>query len=178
MKHEPTSCAVPALLPLPVFAGVVQHAPLVAIDLVVLRGQGAQAQVLLGLRRNRPAQGFWFVPGGRIHKGEPLQAAMQRTVQAELGAPLSALAAQAGQPLALQWRGTYEHFYADSFPDPAIPTHYVVLAHTLQLPAGFELPNPPSQQPDQHSQWQWWPLSEAATHPQVHAHTRAYLVAP
>lgn len=164
-----------AWLPLPVFASVVQHAPLVAIDLVVLRGQGAQAQVLLGLRRNRPAQGFWFVPGGRIHKGEALHAAMHRTVQAELGLPLAGLAQRAGRQVAPQWLGVYEHFYADSFPDPAVPTHYVVLAHTLQLPAGFELPDAPALQPDQHSQWQWWPVAEAATHPQVHMHTRAYL---
>jgi colanic acid biosynthesis protein WcaH len=160
----------PHWLPLPVFATVVQNAPLVAIDLVVLRGTGASAEMLLGLRRNRPAQGFWFAPGGRIHKGETLQAAMQRTVQTELGSPLAGLSALAGQPVPLQWLGVYEHFYADSFPDPASSTHYVVLAHTLQLPAGFGLPSPP----EQHSQWQWWPLAQAATSPQVHAHTQAY----
>ena len=45
------------------FLGVVNHTPLVAVDLVLVRGG---QEVLLGLRNNRPAQSFWFVPGGRI----------------------------------------------------------------------------------------------------------------
>ena len=49
------------------FLGVVNHTPLVAVDLVMVRGG---QEVLLGLRNNRPAQGFWFVPGGRILKNE------------------------------------------------------------------------------------------------------------
>ncbi|MDP2000518.1 MAG: hypothetical protein Q8K22_13130 [Rhodoferax sp.] len=49
------------------FLDVVNHTPLVAVDLVLVRGGH---EVLLGLRNNRPAQGFWFVPGGRILKNE------------------------------------------------------------------------------------------------------------
>ena len=41
--------------------GVVNHTPLVAVDLVQVRGG---QEVLLGLRNNRPAQGFWFVQAG------------------------------------------------------------------------------------------------------------------
>ena len=49
------------------FRAAVAAVPLVSIDLVVRRANG---DVLLGLRNNRPAQGQWFVPGGRIRKGK------------------------------------------------------------------------------------------------------------
>lgn len=51
------------------FRQVVQNTPLFAIDLVVLNGKN---EILLGLRKNPPAQGYWFVPGGRVFKGESL----------------------------------------------------------------------------------------------------------
>lgn len=65
-----------------VFLGVVDAAPLVAMDLVVVRGGN---EILLGLRNNRPAQGFWFVPGGRIRKNETMQSALARVAHDELG---------------------------------------------------------------------------------------------
>lgn len=43
------------------FKTVVASTPLVSMDLIV---RNKRDQVLLGLRTNRPAQGFWFVPGG------------------------------------------------------------------------------------------------------------------
>ena len=46
-------------------AEVIRLAPLVAIDLIIENDYG---QVLLGLRTNEPAKGYWFVPGGRIQK--------------------------------------------------------------------------------------------------------------
>ena len=54
------------------FLTVVRLTPLVAIDLIVTDGN---RRILLGHRRNRPAQGTWFVPGGRITKNETLDAA-------------------------------------------------------------------------------------------------------
>lgn len=51
------------------FRMVVASAPLVSIDLVVENSAG---ELLLGERLNRPAQGFWFVPGGRVQKNETL----------------------------------------------------------------------------------------------------------
>jgi len=42
---------------------------LVSIDLII---RNARDEVLLGLRSNEPAKGFYFVPGGMIRKGERL----------------------------------------------------------------------------------------------------------
>ncbi|TOG48146.1 hypothetical protein CGJ00_12225 [Vibrio parahaemolyticus] len=65
-----------------IFSLVVRSTPLVSIDLVI---ENAQGQTLLGLRNNRPAQGFWFVPGGRVLKGESLKDAFLRLCQDEVG---------------------------------------------------------------------------------------------
>lgn len=69
-------------LPLNDFATVVRSAPLVSIDLVVVRNH---SHILLGQRSNRPAQGYWFVPGGRIYKNETMQQATQRIAESEIG---------------------------------------------------------------------------------------------
>ncbi len=63
------------LLPLNTFKTIIEHAPLISIDLVVENKQG---EVLLGRRNNRPAQGYWFVPGGRILKDELMSDAFKR----------------------------------------------------------------------------------------------------
>ena len=55
------------------FATVVRSTPLISIDLIV---ENAHGEFLLGKRLNRPAQGYWFVPGGRVQKDEPLRAAL------------------------------------------------------------------------------------------------------
>jgi colanic acid biosynthesis protein WcaH len=64
------------------FAALVEHTPLISIDLVIENSQG---EILLGERTNRPAQGMWFVPGGRILKDELMQDAFLRLTQDELG---------------------------------------------------------------------------------------------
>jgi colanic acid biosynthesis protein WcaH len=141
------------------FAEVVRLAPLVSIDLIASdRGR----RVLLGLRRNPPAAGSWFVPGGRIHKGEPLETALVRLGRAELGARL--------EPSAWQFGGVAEHFYEEDFAgQTGMGTHYVVLAYravvepdSLQLPAG------------QHLEFRWWEAAEILRSEKVHPYARAY----
>jgi colanic acid biosynthesis protein WcaH len=156
----------PAVLSADAFLAVVSAAPLVAVDLVVVRdGQ----EVLLGLRNNRPAQGFWFVPGGRIRKNEPMQAALQRVASDELGLQLGAL------PHAPRLMGAFEHFYPDSFSGSAehagVSTHYVVLANQVQVPANFATPAFDGQ----HAALRWWPIEEARRSDAVHCFTKDYL---
>lgn len=143
------------------FRAVVAATPLVSIDLVVGNGRG---DVLLGLRNNRPAQGFWFVPGGRILKNEELDVAFRRLTAAELGREVERAH---GRLL-----GVYEHLYSDSVFGDGTDTHYVVLAYRLELDLKLdELPT------RQHSAYQWWAEADAARSVEVHANTRAYLSA-
>jgi colanic acid biosynthesis protein WcaH len=141
------------------FLSVVNHAPLVSIDLIVSNAAG---EVLLGERVNAPAQGFWFVPGGRILKNEALRSAFARITQAELG-----------QAFAFEdavWHGAWDHFYDDNFAGAAgIGTHYVVLAFRLDL-GGRELQLPDAQ----HSRYRWQAPASAVADASVHLNTRAY----
>lgn len=105
------------------FETVVASAPLISIDLLVENEKG---QYLLGLRKNRPAQGYWFVPGGRVQKNESLDSAFRRLTCMELGIELERSAAQ--------FKGVYEHFYQNSIFGDTVSTHYIVLAYRLMLP--------------------------------------------
>ena len=141
------------------FLFVVARTPLVAMDLLV---QDAEGRVLLGIRRNRPARGYWFVPGGRITKDEPLAHAFARITESELGTRLDLAQAR--------FRGVYEHFHPDNFAGvEGVTTHYVVLAY--QVDAGLlRVPLPQ----DQHAEYRWWPVADLLRHPRVHPFTKAY----
>jgi len=60
---------------------IVQNVPIASIDLLVESPDGVE----LGKRARQPARGEWFVPGGRVHKGEELTAAVHRVETDELG---------------------------------------------------------------------------------------------
>lgn len=60
---------------------VVATTPLTSIGLLVENEKG---EYLLGLRTNHPAQGYWFVPGGRVQKNETLDDALRRLTRSGL----------------------------------------------------------------------------------------------
>ena len=153
----------PPLLSEERFIEVVAHAPLVSIDLILQRDDGA---ALLGLRRNRPAQGYWCVPGGRILKDERVEDALIRIVRRELGPAVPNLG----------WAslGVYEHFFPDNVARvEGVSTHYVVIAHWLRLPLG-ELPLTAD---DQHEELRWFPIHHLLARDDVHPYTKAYFTA-
>ena len=149
------------LLPDEVFAQVIEHAPLVAIDLLV---EDKEQRVLLGWRKNPPAQSLWFVPGGRIQKNETLDQAFARITLAELG-----------QEFDLEqsvFTGVYQHFYPDNFRgDTRMGMHYIALAHRLWT-GNIVLPL----QQSQHAQYRWAHPATISIDPLVHAYTRAYFM--
>ena len=144
-------------LPVDLFKTIVTHTPLVSIDLVV---QNASGKILLGQRINRPAQGFWFVPGGRVRKNETLEDAFTRLTESELGTPVKRSAAK--------FLGVYEHFYEDCFAGEGTGTHYVVLGHMLTLGSCDGLPR------EQHSAYRWLMPAELLNDETVHDNTKAY----
>ncbi len=150
-----------ARLPADTFRTVVASTPLVSIDLLVRDGEG---RYLVGQRRNPPARGSWFVPGGRIRKNERLADALARLCEEELGSGTRVRDAV--------FRGAYEHFYDVNFAgEPGASTHYVVLAYEMALEATDGLPQA------QHGAYRWLTPAQLLADPEVHAYTRAYFAA-
>ena len=142
-----------------VFAQVVRHTPLVAIDLILRDPDGA---VLLGRRIYEPAKGFWFVPGGRIGKNETLDEAFARILKTETG-----LEQPRSQASLL---GVYEHFYdTNRLEEPGYGTHYVVLGHELVLPS-----RPQIRTDDQHGEIRWMTPQALLADANVHPNSKAY----
>ncbi len=147
------------------FIQIVQDTPLVSVDILLIKGG---TEVLLGLRNNRPAQGCWFVPGGRIVKDEPIANALVRVVAKELSLNLQQLTCNV--PVL---KGVYEHMYQDCFAgDMGISTHYVVLAYQIDVGADFALPVAD----EQHAALKWWPISDALASRDVHQYTKNYFL--
>ena len=141
------------------FQSVVRNTPLVAIDFIVKNEAG---QVLLGKRANKPAQGFWFVPGGRILKDESMNDAFIRIVKVELGIDMRIDQAK--------FIGVFEHFYDDNFSGDDFTTHYVVLGYELELDLTIaQLPA------EQHDNYVWLTTDEMLSSKVVHMNSKRYV---
>lgn len=148
------------------FSAAIDVLPLVSIDLCLI----CDGVLLLGKRVNKPAQGYWFTPGGRIRKNEAFSLALERIASAELG-----LADVLSLNPSLM--GVWDHFYSESAFSDSISTHYVNLPHSIDLPIdskGSVLQNAIERSDGQHGDWCWMALSEAVNHLKVHPYVQAY----
>lgn len=103
------------------FLSIIDFTPLVSIDLIV---ENSDEKYLLGKRLNRPAQGYWFVPGGRIRKNETLSRAIKRISSTELGFEVDMCN--------VNLLGAYDHIYDDNFlAKEGVNTHYVALGYKV-----------------------------------------------
>ena len=59
--------------------------PLLCVDAVIRNSAG---KVLLVKRKNEPLKNHWWVPGGRVLKGESIERAFRRKMREELGVRL------------------------------------------------------------------------------------------
>ncbi|NQV18406.1 MAG: NUDIX domain-containing protein [Armatimonadetes bacterium] len=111
------------MIPLEEFKKIVKNTVLVAIDLIIENPDG---KILLGLRKNNPAKGFLFVPGGRIFKNESFGKALKRISKEEIGIEID--------KNDVELMGIYEHIYKENyFEDRSFNTHYVVIACKTKL---------------------------------------------
>lgn len=142
------------------FKTVMRSTPLVAVDLVFITSDN---KVLLGKRVNKPAQGFWFVPGGRIFKDEAIRDAIIRIAENEVGLDLKSLKVK---PL-----GVFEHQYDENvFGDQQFCSHYIVLAYVIKLSADDAICGD-----NQHEILRWWKCATALSQDDVHHYTKDYL---
>jgi colanic acid biosynthesis protein WcaH len=146
------------ILPANLFTTIVEHTPLISIDLIIRNRAG---EVLLGRRLNAPARGFWFTPGGRIYKNETMADAFARIIHDETGLTRRITDAT--------FIGPFEHFYPNSTMSPDITTHYVVLAY--EITADIDLSTLPQAQ---HGDYRFTSVDLLMNDPQVHTHVKWY----
>jgi colanic acid biosynthesis protein WcaH len=82
-------------IPTPLYEQIVGLMPIPCVDIAV---QDSRGRVLLVRRRNEPARGLWWFPGGRVHHGEQRCQAARRKLQEECGL----------EPNSLDEIGTYD----------------------------------------------------------------------
>ena len=136
------------------FKTVIDSIPLMSIDLLIKKDN----KILLGKRINKPAQGYFFSTGGRVHKNETITNAMARIAKNELNITVT---------LTPKFIGVFEHFYDDSIYKD-VSTHYVNLAYECEVQ---EIPDLPA---EQHSEYQWFSIDELLSGTQVHEYTKDY----
>lgn len=139
------------------FKSIVEFTPLISIDLIVENEDG---EYLFGLRKNKPAQDFWFVPGGRVLKDETLDSAFKRLTQVELGIERNIQEAD--------FLGVYQHFYNDNFSGDGFSTHYIVLGMKFRVNNLSELPE------EQHNDYCWLTPQRILQDRRIHDNSRAY----
>lgn len=147
------------------FKTIIKLTQLVSIDLIVMN----ESNILLGKRKNRPAQGYWFVPGGRLYKNETINDGLKRISKSELGFEVNIEDTQL--------IGVYDHIYEDNFFTDesseacAKSTHYVVIGLKLYTsPKKISLEN----FQEQHTHIKWMDVSEILDDDTVHQNTRNY----
>ena len=106
------------------FKEVIKNTTLFAFDFII---KNENNEILLGMRNNKPAEGYWFVPGGRVLKNEDLNDAMKRILFNELGLIIDNFEY-------LNNIGLYNHIYDENFfNDNSFNTHYIVYVVEMKL---------------------------------------------
>ena len=141
------------------FGFVVDNTPLVAIDFIVTNCES----MLVGRRLNSPAKNMFFVPGGRICKGESFSSAFGRISDTEIGENLL--------PSSCKFFGIFDHFYSNSAVSEDISTHNTVLAHLVEM-NDHNLDT--NKMFDQHSEFEMMNIHELLSREDVHENTKVY----
>lgn len=104
-------------IPTDEYGTIVKHVPIISVDLLVHHNGG----LVLGKRKNEPAKGEWFVPGGSVLKGETRQQAVHRVAEEELSSDV----------LIDRELGVYDHFYRTAEVDGVNSKQYLATAYVV-----------------------------------------------
>lgn len=149
------------------FKEVVKNTPLIAIDFCITNNED---KVLLGMRNNNPAKGFYFTFGGIILKNETIDNAFSRISKNELDIEI------------LQseciFNGVHEQMYKENFLNTQdFDTHYIVLSYKFKDCEGKIKPKISKEAgySDQHQDFIWMSKDELLTNKVVHPYVRSFL---
>ena len=90
---------------------ILEKMPICCIDLIVVKDN----KVLLVKRKNKPAQGVYWFPGGRLYKNETFQEAVKRKAKQEIGVNVKII----------KQLGAFETIFPDSNINEKINTHSI-----------------------------------------------------
>lgn len=110
-------------IPKELYTKILEVIPVPCVDMVVVN-RGA---FLVGKRTNHPKKGHWWIPGGRVLKGESLEQAVARKLKEELGIKKFSIKKQlwtASTPFKRSQQGPPSH---------TINTAYLVTVPTREL---------------------------------------------
>lgn len=68
-------------IPQDLYDQILENMPIACVDIAII----ADGAVLLVRRKDAPARDQWWVPGGRVHKGETMREAALRKAREEVG---------------------------------------------------------------------------------------------
>ncbi len=142
-------------IPEDVFGECIDRLPQVCVEVVLTHDGG----VLLARRTNPPAEGEWFWPGGRLRKGERLDAAARRIGREELG-----LVVTVEERLGVQ-----AHFWDTAAPAGAESRHTINVVHEVTPADGLDVTLD-----DQHDDWRLLSEREPGLHEYVCEYLDAY----
>lgn len=81
MNNMPNNSTVAGNIPTELYRQIHEVLPISCVDILLKNGDS----FLLAKRNNKPAQGYWWFPGGRVLKNETLKDAAFRKTQQETG---------------------------------------------------------------------------------------------
>ena len=141
------------------FLNIISKTPLCSIDILI----NIKNKYLFGLRKNKPALGYYFVPGGRIFKNEDYNKTILRILKKELGLKF--------RNIKFSVIGIYNHFYKNNvYSVKNINTHYFVCAIKVVLKGDVTFQND-----NQHSKFMLLTKKQALVHKKVHKYSKIYL---
>jgi len=141
------------------FLNIIDKTPLCSIDILI----NTKNKYIFGLRKNKPASEYYFVPGGRILKNEIYEVTIKRILKNELGLSIN--------NLKFKIIGIYNHIYRNNFFNVKnINTHYFVCAIEIKLKDQIKLIKD-----SQHKKFILLTKTEALNHKRVHKFTKNYL---
>jgi colanic acid biosynthesis protein WcaH len=128
---------VSPFIPQPLYNEILRNVPIACVDIAVV----ANGAVLLVRRKDPPAQGAWWVPGGRVLKGERMKETARRKALEEVGVDCHV--------------GPIIHTAETIFPDGTggIPVHSInncFLLYPVEDSAAVRV-----RLDDHHSGWRW-----------------------
>ncbi|MES2372507.1 MAG: NUDIX domain-containing protein [Bacteroidota bacterium] len=144
------------------FKCILKNTNLFAFDLIL---QDQNDKILLGLRRNKPAKNFWFVPGGRVYKNEALIDGLKRILINETGLTIEDI-------FNVRIHGLYDHLYPDNFfEDASFNTHYIICCLKADIKSGKCI-----KKDEQHTGLSFFSPEQIQTDNTIHQFTKNYFL--